>query len=186
MLSFNSFGANDIIVSGVGSIVTLNGNVTSTGTGSFARQNPTVSSATVDLGGGVRTFTVAGTLTIGTAAAPITITNGALTKAGTGTLNLTGPQTYATLNANDGVTNLNSALGTGTSVLNANATVNIHASQTLAALNIADGVEVTFGDGLPLAGGPDKFGAPALAPEPGSAALLLVGALGVIGRRRRR
>ena len=83
-----------------------------------------------------------------------------------------------------GVTNLNSALGTGTSTLQANAQVNINASQTLAALVIGDGVEVTFGDGLAFVGEPEKF-APAV-PEPGSLALLLAGGLGVLGCRRRR
>ena len=85
---------------------------------------------------------------------------------------------------------MNSALGSGSSTLNANATVHVNASQTLAALNIADGVEVTFGDGLPFAGGSDKaagFGAATtgVVPEPGSLGLLLVGALGFLGRRRR-
>ena len=279
-------GPSAVAAGSVGSIVALNGGVTSTGTSAFVRQNPTLSSVGVDLGGGTRTFTVAGTLTIGTVAAPIAITNGALTKAGAGTLvlvgantyaggtiigagtldiaggtaladtgavsianvagaillvgasetigslsgggvlggevalggntltvgdatpatgfsgtisgatgtvvkvgagtlTLNGVQTYGTLTANAGITNVNSALGTGTSVVNANATVNFGASQTLAALNIADGVEVTFGDEPGLVGGPEKFGAPALVPEPGSMGLLLVGALGVLGRRRR-
>ena len=178
-------GPSTVAANSVGSIVVLGGEVTSTGTSSFVRQNPAVSSAKVDLGGGTRTFTVAGTLTIGTAAAPVTITNGTLTKAGAGTLNLTGPQTYATLNANGGVTNLNSALGTGTSTLNANAAVNIKTSQTLAALNIANGAQVTFGDGLPLVGEPEKFATPALVPEPGALGLLLAGAPGLLGRRRR-
>ena len=108
-----------------------------------------------------------------------------LTKTGAGQLILAGTQNYATLNANGGVTNLNSALGTGSSTINASATVNINASQTLAALNIADGVEVTFGDGLAFVGGAEKFGAPALVPEPGSMGLLLVGALGFLSRGRR-
>ena len=179
-------GPSTVNAGSVGSIVALGGNVTSTGTSSFVRQNPDVSSARVDLGGATRTFTVAGTLTIGTAAAPITITNGELTKAGAGTLNLTGPQTYATLNANQGVTNLNSALGTGTSTLNASATVHINASQTLTALNIADGAMVTFGDGLALAGTPDKFSVAALVPEPGALGLLTGGMLTLLGLRRRR
>ena len=34
-------------------------------------------------------------------------------------------------------------------------------------------------------GGAEKFGAPALVPEPGSMGLLLVGGLGFLGRRRR-
>ena len=114
-----------------------------------------------------------------------TVTGTALTKSGNGALTLAGTQTYSTLNANGGVTNVNSALGTGTSTLNANATTNINASQTLAALSIGAGVEVTFGDGMAFAGGPEKFGAPALVPEPGSMGLLLVGALGFLSRRRR-
>ena len=152
--------------------------------------------ATLQAGGTLTT--AARTITLGTGGGQIdtngnpvtlafgsTVTGTTLTKLGAGTLTLAGTQTYATLNANGGVTNLNKPLGTGTSTINASATVNINASQTLAALNIVDGVEVTFGDGLSFAGEPEKFGAPALVPEPGSLALLMVGALGVLGRRRR-
>ena len=46
-------------------------------------------------------------------------------------------------------------------------------------------IVVTFGDGLPFAGGADRFCAPALVPEPGSLGLLLVGALWLVSRRRR-
>ena len=145
------------------------------------------------LGTNTRTFALGGVLggkidTNGNAvllAAGSTVTGTVLTKTGLGALTLAGTQTYATLNANNGTTNVNSALGTGSSTINANATVNINASQTLAALNIAAGVEVTFGDGLALVGGAEKFGAAALVPEPGSMGLLLVGALGFLGRRRR-
>ncbi len=152
-----------------------------------------------DTGAGVN-LGVNRTVTIGALGATIEVTTGAsltvpgaisgpgntLTKTGNGTLTLTGSQSYATLNANLGVTNLNSALGTGTSTLNANSTVNLTVSQTLAALNIADGVVVTFGDGLPFAGGADKFGSgAAVVPEPGSVGLILAGALGLAARRRR-
>lgn len=152
-----------------------------------------------DTGAGVN-LGVNRALTIGASGATIEVTTGAsltvpgaisgpgntLTKTGDGTLTLTGSQDYATLNANLGVTNLNSALGAGISTLNANSTVNITVGQTLAALNIADGVVVTFGDGLPFAGGADKFGSgAAVVPEPGSIGLLLAGALGLAARRRR-
>ena len=155
--------------------------------------------ATLQAGGTLAT--AARTITLGTGGGQIdtngnpvtlalgsTVTGTTLTKLGAGTLTLAGTQTYATLNANGGVTsvtNVNSALGTGTSTINANATVNINTSQTLAALNIADGVEVTFGDGMAFAGEPEIFGAAALVPEPGSLAFLMVGALGCLGRRRR-
>ncbi len=178
-------GPSAVTATSVGSIISLGGDLTSTGTSSFARQNPALSTAKVDLGGGTRTVSVTGILTIGSAGAPIEITNGALTKAGAGVLNLAGAQTYSTLQTASGVTNLDGALGTGTSTLDANATTNISVSQTLAALNIGAGATVTFGDGLAFAGEPEKLGAPALVPEPGALGLLLAGGLGLLGRRRR-
>ena len=107
-------------------------------------------------------------------------------KVGAGSLTLDGALDFPTLTANQGVTNLNSTLGTGSSTINANATMFIHASQTLAALNIADGVVVTFGDGLALAGAPEKFGSSAAVPEPGSMTLLLGGLAALLGLRRRK
>ncbi len=107
-------------------------------------------------------------------------------KVGTGMLTLNGTLDFPTLTTSGGVTNLNSALGTGTSTINANAMLNINASQTLAALSIGDGAEVTFGDGLPFAGEPEKFGSSAAVPEPGSAALLLGGLAALLGVRRRK
>ena len=80
---------------------------------------------------------------------------------------------------------MNGAFSNGTATITANSTLQINASQTIGALVIGDGVEVTFGDGLPFAPAPEKFGATGVVPEPGALALLMVGALGVFGRRRR-
>ena len=107
-----------------------------------------------------------------------------LTKEGAGVLTLSGVQGYAMLDAEAGTTNVNGSFTGGTATVHANATTHFNASQTLAALFIGDGVEVTFGDGLGLVAAPEKF--TAAVPEPGTAGLLLLGALGVLGRRPRR
>lgn len=178
-------GASDVLPTGTAVALTASGatldvnGITQT-VGSIS----SVAGSTIALGGG--TLTVGGDGSTKTVAGAIT-GGGTLTKDGAGLLTLTGTQTYDTLNANGGITKVNSALGTGTSVLNANATVNLNASQALAALNIAAGVEVTFGDGLPFAGVPEKgagLGGVAVVPEPGAVALLLAGALGLCARRR--
>ena len=134
-----------------------------------------------------------------------------LTKVGAGTLTINGPQSYSTLLANAGRTTLNSSLANATitdaagAILNLNAnasgsTVNVNGnaaftvSQTLAALNIGAGGVVTVG--LPALAEAPEFaasgdliegaGSAALAvPEPGSAFLISLGALSVLGRRRR-
>ena len=137
---------------------------------------------------------------------------GALTKVGAGTLTITGAQSYATLNQNDGRTNLNTSLPNATINANGgklvlfadatNSTVNVNAggsayfvsSQTLADLTIADGgyAEVTsippagFDDGGPAFAG-EVGVAPEVAavPEPGTLGLLLIGVAGLLGRHRR-
>ena len=110
--------------------------------------------------------------------------SGSLTKTGNGTLILSGTQTYVTLLTNGGTTNVDSAIGTGSSTVVANATTNFHVSQTLASLSIGDGVEVTFGDGLPLVDESEKIGGSASVPEPGSFGLMLIGTLALAMRRR--
>ncbi len=120
-----------------------------------------------------------------------------LEKIGTSTLYLNGTQGEATLTTTDGITNVNTAVGTGTSTINANATTNIGASQTLAALNIGAGAVVTLGNGPFAAEFADApaaaFGAgdaaltaaAAPVPEPGSLGLFVADALGLLCRRKR-
>ena len=156
---------------------------------------PVTSNRTFTLGaGGGQIDTKGQVVTLDTLS---TVTGTSLTAAdstlSTGVLNIKGVQTYSALTTTGGVTNIYTALGTGTSTITANAALNIYASQTLASLSIADGVTVSFGDGNPFAPAPVKplaafgGGAPAglSVPEPGALGLLLVGALGFIARRRR-
>jgi len=122
-----------------------------------------------------------------------------LTKTGAGTLNFAVGSTLTTLQdlvANNGTTNVNSTLGTG-----GNATVSVtgtttlkfgSVSQTLSSLSIGAGATVTFTSGLAsFSGGsgggktPSIGGGSAVVPEPGTLGLLLVGALGLLNRRRR-
>ena len=105
---------------------------------------------------------------------------GTVTKKGDGTFTLDGVQNYTTLNTNAGTTNIGSALGTGSSILNANARTNIGVGQTLDALNIGEGAVVVIGETSPMLA---ALG-PVAVPEPATFGLLLA-ALGLqFGMRR--
>ena len=107
-----------------------------------------------------------------------------VTKIGTGTQTFSGTQTYRTLNANGGITNIDSPLGTGNSTVNVAAVARFGTSQTLAALNIGDGAVVTLEAPAPPAPSePAGFQVQAV-PEPGAVSMLAGGLAMLIGLRR--
>lgn len=193
------------------SVINLTGGALYVGTGGIVQNSAVVS--TIKLGGGTLgakgnwasaiDMQVTGSATVKAAdqadvARDITLTGalsgvGTLTKTGNGKLTLGGAQTYASLTASAGVTDVTGSFAGGT--VNANANVNFGADQVLAALNIGDGATVTLGAIAPppapmfaeFDGASDLAvsGAQAV-PEPGSAALLFGGMLTLLGVRRRR
>ena len=120
-----------------------------------------------------------------------------LTKTGNGTLKFAvgSTQSYAALVALQGTTNVNSAVGSGTSSVSVTGSGTSlkfgSVNQTLSSLNIGAGSTVTFVSGLASFSGEGdggkepSFGAAPVVPEPGTMGLLLVGALGLATRRRR-
>jgi PEP-CTERM motif len=124
-----------------------------------------------------------------------------LTKAGAGILNLDGDISLQTLTALNGTLNVNGSLTTGTAAVTVTDTVGGapttlrfgSVSQTLSSLSIGAGVTVVLTSD-PATGafsGVDNvdkglsLGGNAAVPEPGTFALLLVGALGGLARRHR-
>ena len=113
-----------------------------------------------------------------------TLSGDELQKIGAGTLTIAGLQDYLTLTARAGTTRLDSELGVGLSIVNADAIVGLSVSQTLDQLNIGPTGSVTLGS-LPPAPAFDGGAGIGAVPEPGSLGLLLLGALGFCARRRR-
>jgi autotransporter-associated beta strand protein len=127
--------------------------------------------------------------------------SGGLTKTGTGSLRLEGDQSYNYLTADGGTTNVNGALTTLTAEVAVNNPGTVlrfgTVSQTLGSLTIGADATVIFTSGQASGSfsGSDKgagfgspasgFGGGATVPEPGTLGLLLVGALGMLNRRRR-
>ena len=149
---------------------------------------PVTTNRTVTLGtGGGKIDTNGQTVTLGAGSSVTGTTLTVVDSAGGGILNINGGQTYLALVTSGGVTNVNTTLGTGTSSITANATTNIYVSQTLSSFSIGGGATTTLGNGLPFAPASNKFGggSAGVVPEPGSIGLLLVGALGLMVRRRR-
>ena len=134
--------------------------------------------------------------------------NLSVTKIGLGVQNLDGTQSYNALAVNDGTLNVNGTLGTGTAAVTvadtaggAPTTLRFGTvSQTLGSLSIGAGATVVLtsgaasasfggdsgGEALGFGTAASTFGSgTAVVPEPGTVGLLLVGALGLLNRRRK-
>ena len=152
-----------------------------------------------------------GTLKIGNATNAETVFSGAISgagaveKNGTSIQTLHGTQQYDSLTVTEGTLNVNGevgsipANGTASVVVAAGAKLKFGSvSQTLTSLTIGAGATVTFTSGAAsgafsggggkaggFGGAASSFGGGATVPEPGTLGLLLVGALGMLNRRRR-
>ena len=174
-----AIGVQGTGVGGNGALVTGSGTGTVGGTVTLA--------ANTSIGG-------AGTLNINGVVAAGAFT---VDKVGAGTTNFGTTSTLTslgTLNATAGTTNVNSVLGTGSSAVAVTGATFLKfgsVSQTLASLSIDAGSTVTFSSGLASFTSevgnkaPSFGGGSAVVPEPGTIGLLLVGALGILNRRRR-
>ena len=201
-----STSISQVIGAGPGSILTLAG--TTVALSFDPTGNPlgaTISATTVNLNGATQTMTIGDSsnasndLTISSAIASGGA-SGALTKAGAGVLKLDGAQSYNTLTATAGTTDVNGLVGIGSgtaavSVTGAGTKLRFGSvSQTLSSLTIGAGSTVIFSSGPATgafsgggggAGGKTVSLSSSQVPEPGTLGLLLVGALGLLNRRRR-
>ena len=201
----DSASVAQVIGTGLGSTLTLSGGATALAY--LATNDPmgsTISTTNLLLDDATQTFTVGDSvtatddLTISSALASVGASS-ALVKAGAGVLTLNSVQSYDSLTANAGTTNVNGVLGTasGTAavvVSGAATTLKFGSvSQTLSSLTIGAGSFVTFSGGAAsgslTSGGevkaPSFSGGGSVVPEPGTIGLLLIGAIGVLNRRRR-
>ena len=162
------------------SILMLNGNLVSTGTSKLLRANNVelAPKARVDLGGLERTFDVTGTLEVGTPGAPVEITNGDLTKTGTGSLILRGDHTYL------GPTKIEAGTLVLTGNLNGTASINVAAGAKFDVSGVPGGYGLNGGktlsgegliDGSVIAGGVISPGTNGLGTLHFSSTLLLAG-----------
>ena len=180
----------------VASITT--GGLLMTGASNFTIQNGSIQSTATNQDLIVNQYG-AGTLTISAAVAGGA--SASLVKTGSGKLILNGAQTYNSLTASAGTTSINGVVGTAPGLaavtVSAGATAKFGSvSQKLASLTIGAGATVTFTSGAASftdsgeSGKALSFGSDASTsapvPEPGILGLLMVGALGVLGCRRRR
>ena len=189
----NTGAVNVAAVSGAKLLVSASETIGSLSGGSGANGEVALGGNTLTVGDATTT-TFGGTIS-GTA------TTGTLIKQGAGVLNLApgAVLTFDTLTATNGTLNVNSPLGTGagTGVVDVSgATTKLRfgsVSQTLSSLTIGAGSTVIFTSGAAsgaFSGGDGgnkapSFGGGSVVPEPGTLGLLLVGALGVLNRRRR-
>ena len=155
--SDRAFGdlANTIVVGGGGApdingrtLQTYTQRIHSSGTG--AASAPTLGSLAGT--GGQLGSGAAGTVTFSIGAKNSdTAYSGAITKVGSGALTVSGTLSYTGVtNIDEGTLNVNSALGAGANVVNANGgETNFNVNETLAELNIGAGAVVTVGDAIP-------------------------------------
>ena len=192
----------------VGSVAMTGGSISSTLAGRLILGGNVTAAAgaliggRIDLGGAARTFTVDGSAGSVQLEIPASIFNGSVIKTGAGTLRLSGAQTYASLLAQAGTVNLETAVGTGASTVTVapaagSATVNFDASQRLASLTIGNGgvvnlnaqylpSEIESGALFSPDDGLAKLAESHGVPEPGALSLMLAAASGWFLFRQRK